>query len=132
MFSAGREDVTDEEHARARKQQMKTLISEEKYWPIVKIIVRDVAEYLNIPIDLCHSILIHKLFWKDTGHRVICAKIAYTHNDVCQWPVYEYSVKYNAVILFQPPYSSPGPCGFFLLPKLKRPITYERTTLRHD
>lgn len=61
MVSEGREDVTDEEHARARKQQMKTLISEEKYWPIVKIIIRDVAEDLNIPIDLCHSILTNDL-----------------------------------------------------------------------
>ncbi|KAG5329351.1 GVQW3 protein, partial [Acromyrmex charruanus] len=105
MFSEGREDVNDEEHAgRPSTSTTDENIDEVKKIALAnrRITVREVAEDLNMSIGLCHSI-----FTNDLGMRRVAAKFVLA--------------KSNTLMMPQPPYSPDlAPCDFFLFPKLKR------------
>lgn len=75
MYSEGREDVNDEERA----GRSSTSTTDEKIDEVKKIIlanrriiVREVAEDLNISTGSCHSI-----FTNDLGMRRVAAKLAF-------------------------------------------------------
>ncbi|KAG6465148.1 hypothetical protein O3G_MSEX014961 [Manduca sexta] len=124
MFSEGREDVNDEEHAgRPSTSTTDEKIDEVKKMVLAnrRITIREIAEDLGISIGSCYSILINNLGMKRVAAKFVPKLLNFdnapAHTSLL---VRDFLAKNNTLMIPQPP------CDFFLFPKLKRPIKGRR------